>query len=139
VDTEGGLYLNDEDLAKLGFLYLNNGVWEGAQIVSESWVKRSVAPHSPSPWTVAHSVPPYSVGGERVYYGFTWWLYPLSGNFAWMAFGSGGQSLMVLPQQNLIAVFTGWELREEPDDEVLLNRLLPAIKAAECAATAGNR
>ena len=39
VDTEGGLYLNDEDLAKLGFLYLNNGLWEGKQIVSEDWVK----------------------------------------------------------------------------------------------------
>jgi len=71
-----------------------------------------------------------------VYYGFTWWLYPLSGNFAWMAFGTGGQSLMVLPQQNLIVVFTGWELHEEPDDEVLLNRLLPALKAAECGASA---
>jgi CubicO group peptidase (beta-lactamase class C family) len=132
LDTEGGLYLNDEDLAKLGFLYLNNGVWEGTQIVSANWVKQSVAPHAPSPWTVAHSVPPYSVGGERVYYGFTWWLYPLSGKYAWMAFGTGGQSLMVLPQQNLIVVFTGWELHEEPDDEVLLNRLLPALKAAEC-------
>jgi CubicO group peptidase (beta-lactamase class C family) len=46
VDTEGGLYLDDEDLAKLGFLYLNKGLWEGKQIVSEDWVKRSVAPPS---------------------------------------------------------------------------------------------
>ena len=134
VDTEGGLYLNDEDLAKLGFLYLNNGVWEGKQIVSEGWVKQSVAPHAPSPWTVAHSVPPYSVGGDRVYYGFLWWLYPLSGKFAWMGFGWGGQSLMVLPEQNLIVVFTGWELHEDPDDEVFLNRVLAALKTAECPA-----
>jgi CubicO group peptidase (beta-lactamase class C family) len=47
VDTERGLYLNDGDLAKLGFLYLNNGLWEGKQIVSENWVKQSVAAPRP--------------------------------------------------------------------------------------------
>ena len=52
MDTEGGLYLNDEDLAKLGFLFLNNGLWEGKQIVSEDWVKQSVTPHVPMPYTV---------------------------------------------------------------------------------------
>lgn len=133
VDTEGGLYLSDEGLAKIGFLYLNGGVWEGKQIVSESWVKRSVAPHAASPWTLEHSLPPYAVAGQRIYYGLTWWLYPLSGKFAWMGFGWGNQMLMVFPEQNLIAVFTGWELlNEEANAELLTNRLLPAVKAAAC-------
>lgn len=35
---------------------------------------------------------------------------------------------MVLPEQNLIPVFTGLELHEEPDDEVFLNRLLPTFR-----------
>lgn len=139
VDTEGGLYLNDEDLAKLGFLYLNKGVWEGKQVVSESWVKQSVAPHASSPWTVEHSVSPYSVIGKRVYYGYLWWLYPLSQKFAWMGFGWGGQSLMVLPQQKMIVVFTGWELNEDPDEELLLNRVLPALKTATCRETEDGR
>ena len=101
VDTEGGLYLNDEDLAKIGYLYLNNGLWEGKQIVSEDWVKQSVAPHVPMPYTVE---------GGRLYYGFSWWLIPLNGKYAWMATGFGGQELMVFPQQNLIVVFTGWDV-----------------------------
>jgi hypothetical protein len=66
----------------------------------------------------------------------TWWLYPLGGKFAWMAFGIGGQRLMVFLQQNLIVAFTGWKiLKEEADAELLVNRLLPAVKAA-CAGTA---
>ena len=123
VDTEGGLYLNDEDLAKIGFLYLNNGVWEGKQIVSEDWVKQSVALRIPMPYTVE---------GGRLYWGFNWWLIPLGGKYAWMASGWGGQTLLVFPQQNLIVVFTGWDLPNEADMTLLLPRLLPAVKAAAC-------
>ena len=123
VDTEGGLYLNDKDLAKIGFLYLNDGVWEGKQIVSADWVKQSLAPHVPMP---------YTVDGGRLYYGFTWWLYPVSGKYAWMATGLGGQNLMVFPQQNLIVVFTGWDLGNEADMTLLVPRLLPAVKEVTC-------
>jgi CubicO group peptidase (beta-lactamase class C family) len=125
VDTEGGLYLNDEDLAKIGFLYLNNGLWEGKQIVSEDWVKQSVAPHVPMPYTVE---------GGRLYYGLSWWLIPLNGEYTWMATGFGGQELMVFPRQNLIVVFTGWDvLNGGTDVNLLLPRLLPAVKAAACS------
>jgi|SRR5579871_1246684 len=127
VDTEGGLYLNDEDLAKLALLYLNLGRWEGKQIVSEDWVKQSVAPHVSMPFTLE---------GGRFYYGFTWWLYPVSGKYAWMASGIGGQTLLVFPQQDLIAVFTGWDLLNEPDTPPLVRRLLPAVKAGACTGTA---
>jgi CubicO group peptidase (beta-lactamase class C family) len=137
VDTESGSYLNDEDLAKIGVLYLNGGVWEGTQIVSEDWVKQSVAPHASSPWTMQHSLAPWTVAGDRIYYGFTWWVVPVSGKLAWMGFGLGGQRLMVFPEQNLIAVFTGWELlNDEANAEIQTNRLLPAVKAAACPGTA---
>ena len=126
VDTEGGLYLNDEDLAKLGFLYLNNGLWEGKHIVSADWVKQSVAPHVPMPYTVE---------GGRLYYGFSWWLIPRNGEYAWMATGFGGQELMVFPRQNLIVVFTGWDvLNGGTDVNLLLPRLLPTVKTAACSA-----
>jgi CubicO group peptidase (beta-lactamase class C family) len=44
VDTEGGLFLRAEDLAKIGYLYLHHGMWDGKQIVSEDWVKQSLTP-----------------------------------------------------------------------------------------------
>jgi CubicO group peptidase (beta-lactamase class C family) len=123
VDTEGGLYLAAEELAKLAFLYLNNGSWEGKQVVSEDWVRRSVA---------AHAALPYTVEGGRLYWGFNWWLYPVSGNFAWIASGAGGQELLIFPQQKLIAVFYGWDLANEGDLTVLVPRLLSAVKAVTC-------
>ena len=123
IDTEGGLYLTGEDLAKLGLLYLHNGLWEGKQIVSADWVKQSVAPHVPMPYTVE---------GGRLYYGFTWWLYPVDGEYSWQASGLGGQQLMVFPKYNLIVVFTGWDVRNGIDVAPMVPRLLQAVKAAAC-------
>jgi CubicO group peptidase (beta-lactamase class C family) len=122
VDTEGGLYLNGEDLAKIGYLYLHDGVWNGKQIVAKQWIKESITPHT-------HAE-------ENFEYGFKWWLYPLNGKFVWMAWGFGGQELMVLPEENLIAVFTGWEiLKDSAEPKDLIDRLLPAVKQATCTGT----
>jgi len=132
VDTEGGLYLNEGDLAKIAYLYLNGGAWSGTRIVSESWVKRSIAPLVPMPETTEKALPPYTVFGERVYYGYLWWLVPVNRKFAWMATGNGGQFLLVFPDKSLIAVFTGWDLKKEGDVDDLINRLLPAVKSNAC-------
>lgn len=119
VDTEGGLYLNGEDLAKIGYLYLHEGLWDGKQIVSKEWVRDSLNPYIPA--------------GENFQYGFKWWLYPMEGRFVWMARGFGGQRLMVFPQENLIVVFTGWEiLKDAAPTKDLVDRLLPAIKQTAC-------
>lgn len=123
VDTEGGLFLNGADLAKIGHLYLHDGLWDGKQIVSKDWVKESLAP--------------YIDAGENFQYGFKWWLYRLNGKFVWMARGFGGQRLVVFPEENLIAVFTGWEiLKDEAPTKDLIDRLLPAVKQTACTGTA---
>ena len=44
-----GLYLTREDMAKLGLLYLNNGVYDGKRIISESWVRMSTLPRIKTP------------------------------------------------------------------------------------------
>jgi CubicO group peptidase (beta-lactamase class C family) len=122
VDTEGGLYLNGEDLAKIGYLYLHDGTWDGKQIVSKDWVRESVTPQI--------------FAGENWQYGFKWWLYPLKGKFVWLALGFGGQRLMVFPDQDLIAVFTGWEiLKDSADNKDLIDRLLPAVRQPTCPTT----
>ena len=127
VDTEGGLYLNGDDLAKIGYLFLHHGYWEGKPVVSKEWVKESLTPQ-----IAAESEP----SEKQFKYGFQWWLYPLNENFAWMGRGFGGQRLMIFPQQNLIAVFTGWEiLKDEAPTKDLVDRLLPAVKPTSCRET----
>jgi CubicO group peptidase (beta-lactamase class C family) len=102
-DTEGGLYLTARDLAKIGYLYLKDGVWEGERVLPEGWVEASHAP------TVSASTNPER---ERKY-GFQWWLLPYEGktrSWAAAALGYGGQFLFVVPEYELVAVFTGWNI-----------------------------
>jgi CubicO group peptidase (beta-lactamase class C family) len=121
VDTEGGLFLRTTDLAKLGYLYLHDGMWDGQQIVSKDWAKQSVTP--------------FVEAEEGFKYGYKWWLLPRTDRqgYVWMARGFGGQRLMVFPEEEMIAVFTGWEiLKEEAKDRDLVNRILPAVRTQTC-------
>jgi CubicO group peptidase (beta-lactamase class C family) len=121
VDAEGGLFLKNLDLAKIGYLYLHNGVWDGKQIVSKDWVKQSLAPSTDAE--------------EGFKYGFKWWLLPRTDRqgYVWMALGFGGQRLMVFPEEDLITVFTGWEiLKDSAGDAELVSRILPMVHAQKC-------
>jgi CubicO group peptidase (beta-lactamase class C family) len=121
-DTEGGLYLSPASLAKIGFLFLKSGKWQGQQIVPVDWVKASVT----SAITVEDERRQWG-------YGFQWWLQPWGKSpekFAWAARGLGGQELRVAPEYNLIVVMTGWDLllpAQEPRHDQL-ERVIAAAK-----------
>jgi CubicO group peptidase (beta-lactamase class C family) len=76
-----GLGISARDLAKLGFLYLNNGYWNGRNIVSESWVNEST-----SQQIQAASHPIY---GE-FQYGYQWWVKKVDGCKSYRAWGRRG-------------------------------------------------
>lgn len=118
IDTEGGLYLKGGDLAKIGYLYLQDGLWDGKQLISDAWVRQSLTPAVDTGW-------------QGLKYGFKWWLQPLEGGkeYVWHGIGFGGQRLMVFPSEQLIAVFTGWDiLKDAAFDSELAERLLPAVR-----------
>jgi len=103
VDAEGGIYLRPRDLAKLWYLFLKNGNWEGKQIVSPEWVKESVKPQM--------EVAPTAK------YGLKWWLYPYGKDnsmMAWAGSGFGGQRPLVLPEYDMVAVYTAWNVNPGP-------------------------
>ena len=122
-DTEGGLYLSGTDLAKIGYLYLHDGMWDGKQIVSKDWVKQSLTP---------------AIDAEGAFkYGYKWWLLPRTDGpgFVWMGEGFGGQQLMIFPEKDLIATFTGWSILKDPaSPQDFVARILPAVKSEECPA-----
>ena len=122
-DTEGGLYLSGTDLAKIGYLYLHDGMWDGKQVVSKDWVKQSLTP---------------AIDAEGAFkYGYKWWLLPRTdgAGFVWMGQGFGGQQLMIFPEKNLIATFTGWSILKDPaSPQDFVARILPAVKSEVCPA-----
>lgn len=103
-DTEGGLYLTSEDLAKLWFLFLRDGTWDGQEVVSPDWVRASVAPAVP----VHDPVRP-----SGVHYGLKWWLHPNptdSTRFMWLGSGFGGQFPIAIPELDLVVVINQWSI-----------------------------
>jgi CubicO group peptidase (beta-lactamase class C family) len=98
--TSGGLRLRPRDLAKLGQLVLNGGVWHGRQIVSAGWIKQMIAPQSPRGWWFSFARS----------YGYLWWQgQSLIGDhdIEWVgALGRGGQRLYVVPTLNLVVAVT---------------------------------
>ena len=100
IHTGGGLYLRSRDMAKIGYLMLNDGVWQGKQVVSKEWVHESTKAQ-------------VSAGGYR--YGYQWWRGKTIENNrvvdAFWAWGHGGQFIFVLPELDSVVVFTAkhWE------------------------------
>ena len=131
-DTEGGLYLSSPDLAKIGFLFLKNGMWDDKQIVSPEWVKASIAPAVSA-----------EDEGRRWKYGFQWWLQPYGKSperYAWAARGFGGQELRVAPALQLITVFTGWDIlpqANEPKHDNL-ERVISAVNNQQACPAPSN-
>ena len=120
VDTEGGLYLRATDLARIWYLFLHNGNWQGKQVVSEAWVKQSLTPA-------------ITVGGSTQY-GYKWWLNTLPGATpirVWQGNGFGGQFPVILPDYDMIVVFNGWNIREGGPRLNLQKALLQLVAAVE--------
>jgi len=129
-DTEGGLYLRSRDLAKIGYLFIKNGEWNGKQIVTPDWVKLSVAPST-------------SVSAA-VKYGLKWWLYPYNGGsskFAWAGSGFGGQKPIVLPDYDMVLVFTGWNILggKSLSHRVAIDRAIGAVMKSSQSERGGSR
>lgn len=102
LDTEGGLYLEARDLARIWQLFLLDGVWNGTRLVSHDWVATSVSP------IVSAGTQP-----NAAKYGLLWWLFadPLDPQkFVWSGSGFGGQSPMAFPDLDMVVVFNAWNI-----------------------------
>jgi CubicO group peptidase (beta-lactamase class C family) len=85
-------YLTPRDMAKIGYLYLHNGAWDGEQIVPEDWARTS-----------HRSLVDL---GQHQGYGYLWWTIMIDTHPAYYAIGHGGQYIFVLPTLDLIVVVT---------------------------------
>ena len=111
-DVAGGMYFKPRDFARFGLLYANDGMWEGNQVVPADWVKQSGAAH------VERAYP--EVDGFDVGYGYQFWVFAhgTDGNpYMYGTWGWGGQFALIVPELDLVGVFTGWNVYDEIDAE----------------------
>jgi CubicO group peptidase (beta-lactamase class C family) len=92
----GFLKLTARDLAKLGYLYLKGGTWEGRQVVPAAYVRASTQTQVPTGGTF----------GPFTGYGYQWWTTTEQGHHAFAAVGLGGQLIEVIPDLDLVVVLT---------------------------------
>ena len=114
VTGESGLRVTPHDMAKLGYLYLRDGVWEGKRIIPSAWIERARTGRLPTSF------------GK---YANLWWSIPDKDAFA--ALGRHGQFIVVLPKLDVLAVITG----VVPDGvmryplTLLIGQLVAAVKS----------
>ena len=112
-----GLRLTPRDMAKFGYLYLNEGIWDGKQVVPQGWVERSQVRQ-----IKRNDITDY-------FYGYQWWV---STDNSYSAVGARGQWITIIPEKSLVVVFTNqfddgdgfqWSIPER----LVKNYILPSI------------
>ncbi|CAB1078914.1 hypothetical protein D1AOALGA4SA_6634 [Olavius algarvensis Delta 1 endosymbiont] len=119
VQTDGGLHLRPRDMAKIGYMMLKNGQWRGKQVVSQKWITASTQTH---------------INGLGLGYGYQWWrgkafINELEIEVVY-ASGHGGQKIFIIPQLDLVAVFTSKVFNptgHRGPERILIKYILPAM------------
>jgi CubicO group peptidase (beta-lactamase class C family) len=97
VDTGGHIHMKPRDMAKLGLLLLRGGTWDGAPVVPQGWIDESTAAAV--------------VTNKDQEYGYLWWRRTIRFQGrridTFYAAGNGGQNIIVVPDLDLVATFTG--------------------------------
>jgi CubicO group peptidase (beta-lactamase class C family) len=101
----GGVWISSRDLARVGYLFLKKGRWNGRQLISEQWIRLATTPGKVNP-----------------VYGYMWWLntgqkqWPGVPETAFAMLGAGSNICFVDPEHDLVVVLRWVDRRS---DEIL--------------------
>jgi CubicO group peptidase (beta-lactamase class C family) len=109
------ILLRPHDMAKIGYLFLNQGSWDGEQIVPAEWVQAATSRQ-------------IAAGTLSDGYGYQWWV---DANGYYMAVGYGGQFIFVVPDLQLVVVFTSslYNANFEVPEMLLNEYIIPAASS----------
>ena len=119
-------------MLKLGQLYLQDGLWEGEQIIPREWIECTSVPYFVFDGSFSAHEQYWASVADMIGYSYAWWtLDPETyGYDAFTAAGWGDQRIMVLPEYDMVAVFTGgsqWEPPVLTSHEMMIKYVLPSI------------
>ena len=104
-----GLTMTPRDMARFGYLYLNQGVWDNTRIISDTWIQASTAPNLND-------------------YGYLWWLRTEGDVFLYAALGAGGNLICCVPAKDLVVAIASTIVRKPRDPWRLFEQwILPAM------------
>lgn len=112
----GGLWISTLDHARVGYLFLRNGTWNGQQVLSESWITEATKPHPEIP-------------GSLKDYGYLWWLntnnaWPAAPKSSFAALGAGDNTIWVDREHDLVIV---WRWHKGSSRAEMIKRVLEAL------------
>ena len=110
-----GLQLTPRYMAKLGYLYLQDGQWDGQQIVSAKWVENATQRHTET--------------DSDLGYGYQWWTYPSLSAYA--SLGRDGQMIFVIPGSALVIVTTAEMDGHEQIFQLIEQYIVPAVQQSQ--------
>lgn len=112
-----GLDMRARDMAKFGYLFLKGGNWDGRQVISTAWVEESSKKQIRMNWR----------GFVADDYGYQWYVHP----FGFHSLGYKGQYIFVIPDKELVVVFTSDLPRNQLDAPIHLVKsvIIPAVKS----------
>jgi CubicO group peptidase (beta-lactamase class C family) len=125
-----GLDLRPRDMAKLGWLWLEEGRANDTQLMDRNWVDRGTRPAFSSWWQTWEPL-------REQNYGSLWWLYRNGGRSAFFAWGHGGQFIWVDPELDLVVVVTNnWRSVPASDAaeaaraglDLIINHIIPGVR-----------
>lgn len=118
-NTIENLRMTARDIAKLGYLYMCKGMWEGRTLISNDYITESTTPQ------IKANFP------EHGDYGYLWWISELHGKKTYYASGFGGQYLYVIPQHNMIITITSGMEKPHPENKIIVSKLVDEISISK--------
>ena len=104
---ESGVNARAIDFAKFGELFLNDGSWQGRQIISKQWVDESTRPYLPAN-SATYYPQWFATPSGRICYAYMWWgITRGDGGYDFYAWGDHGQFIYVSPEKQLVIVRNG--------------------------------
>lgn len=101
--TFSGFYATARDFARLGLLFMHEGLVAGDTLIQPSWVRKSIAPVNI----------PDELGETCTWYGWQWWLGEYEGHSFYLCRGMRGQYVVCIPDMELVLVRLGHNQSKE--------------------------
>jgi CubicO group peptidase (beta-lactamase class C family) len=135
------MYFSTRDMAKIGQLMLNEGAWNGQQLIPKEWIQKITSTVTPVD-TISKRNGKNSTSSLQMSYGYMWWLIKrLEGKDykgAYTATGFGGQFITVFPKQKIVVahkttlkLLTQWGLTQGGTSDDIYWKILDMIMNAK--------